>query len=104
MKKKISHAALREFCGKYPRIFIYGTGFLARRYGELIADVEAYIVSDGQVKPEEWDGVQVRYLSEIAGEIAVSKDCGVVLCLNKKNQTQVRKLLEGYNITNYLCI
>ncbi len=104
MKKKISHAALREFCGKYHRIFIYGTGFLARRYGELIADVEAYIVSDGQVKPEEWDGVQVRYLSEIAGEIAVSKDCGVVLCLNKKNQTQVRKLLEGYNITNYLCI
>ena len=104
MKKKISHAALREFCRKYPRIFIYGTGFLARRYGELIADVEAYIVSDGQVKPEEWDGVQVRYLSEIAGEIAVSKDCGVVLCLNKKNQTQVRKLLEGYNITSYLCI
>ena len=77
---------------------------MARRYGELIAGVEAYIVSDGQVKPKEWDGVQVRYLSEIAGEIAVSKDCGVVLCLNKKNQAQVRKLLEGYNITNYLCI
>ncbi|MCI9453766.1 MAG: hypothetical protein HFG83_08060 [Dorea sp.] len=104
MKKKISQGALREFCRKYSRIFIYGTGVLARRYGELIPNTEAHIISDGEEKPEEWNGVQVKYLSEVSQEIAARDECGIILCLNKKNQTQVKKLLCERGIKKYLCI
>ena len=100
MKKKISMAALREFCDRHSRIFVYGTGFMARKYGELIGNAEAYVISDGQAKPGEWNGAPVRYLSEVS----VSEDCGIVLCMNKKNQAQVKRLLAERGIMNYLCI
>lgn len=99
-KKMISCAAMKEFCRTYPRIFVYGTGFMARRYRDLIEHVEAYVVSDGQTKPEELEGRPVKYLSEIP----ISDDCGFILCLNKKHQAQVIKNLEAYKIKNYMCI
>ncbi|MCI8666131.1 MAG: hypothetical protein HFG82_05635 [Dorea sp.] len=104
MQKKISGAALQEFCKRYSHIFIYGTGYLARKYGDLVENVEAYVLSDGQVKPEEWDGAPVKYLSEVSGDISSLEDCVVLLCMNKKNQAQVKKLLEERGIKNYLCI
>lgn len=104
MQKKISGAAVQEFCKRYSRIFIYGTGFLARKYGDLIENIEAFLVSDGQVRPEEWEGTPVKYLSEVSEELEGLSDYGIVLCLNKKNQAQVKRLLEESGITNYLCI
>ena len=104
LQKKISGAALQEFCKRYSHIFIYGTGFLARKYGDLIENIEAFLVSDGQVRPEEWEGTPVKYLSEVSEELEGLSDYGIVLCLNKKNQAQVKRLLEESGITNYLCI
>lgn len=100
MKGKISEAALHNFCHKYDHIYVYGTGVYARRYKTLIAKPEAYVVSDGQKKLHELDNIPVKYLSEIQ----LSDECGFILCMNKKNQTQVIELLKKYGFNNYLCI
>ena len=59
-----------------------------------------YIVSDGQARLKELDGVPVKYLSEIEN----IDDFGIILCLNRKNQVQVIKELNRRGIKNYLCI
>lgn len=99
MKESMLSSALTAFCGKYRRIFIYGVGEMAQKYKGILPDVEAYIVSDGQEKQQDVDGVPVKYLSEIN----VPDDCGVVLLLNRKNQMQVVPLLEAHGIKNYFC-
>lgn len=98
MKKKLSRSYLSDFCERYSRILVYGTGILARKYRAVLPRPQAYIVSDGQVKLEELDGVPVRYLSEIE----VDDDCGIVLCLNRKNQAQVAGQLKKMGIRNYI--
>lgn len=100
MKKRISAARLQEFCAKYDHIFIYGTGAIAKEYKALLPRPEAYVVSDGQTKLKEWDGVPVRYLSELENV----DNCGIVLCLNRKNQVQVVEALKKRGIWNYLCV
>lgn len=100
LKGRISQAALSDFCLKYRHIFIYGTGVYARRYKMLIPKPEAFVVSDRQKKLAELDGIPVKYLSEIE----TVKDCGIVLCMNRKNQIQVIELLKERGFQNYLCI
>ena len=100
MKGKISEAALRNFCRKYDHVFVYGTGVYARRYKALIANPEAYVVSDGQKKLQELDNIPVRYLSEIEP----SDNSGFILCMNRKNQIQVIELLKECGFKNYLCM
>lgn len=99
-EKKISEANLNEFCTKYNRILVYGTGIIARKYKDILPRPEMYIVSDGQARLKELDGVPVKYLSEIEN----IDDFGIILCLNRKNQVQVIKELNRRGIKNYLCI
>lgn len=100
MKEKIRICALEKFCRKYARIFIYGAGGEARARKHMIPRIEAYIVSDGQKKPEEIDGIRVKYLSEIE----LNEDCGIVLFLDRVNQVKVIPLLESRGFLNYFCI
>ncbi len=100
LKKKIFQASLYEFCKSHKSILIYGTGILARKYKSLLPKAEAYVISDGQMKVEDIDGIPVKYLSEIVK----LEDYGIVLCLNKKNQVQAIEQLEQYGAKDYLCI
>jgi len=100
LQKKILKPALQEFCGRYSRVYVYGTGLTARRYQDLLPKIDAYVISDGQVKLEELNGIPVKYLSEID----LDYDCGFVLCLFKANQAQVIKLLQERGFLNYFCV
>lgn len=97
MQQWISRLAISDFCERYPKIFAYGTGYIAKRCQKLIPNVIAYLVSDGQEKPEQFYGAPVQYLSEVE----LSDDCGIVLCLNKTNQEQVIALLKERGFNNY---
>lgn len=99
MKKKIFQGALSAFCRKNQRLLIYGTGYIARMYRDILPDVEAFVVSDGRKNEHELDGLPVKYLSEV-----VEPDkYGIVLCLDEKNQAEVIPLLKKYGIENYIC-
>lgn len=100
LQKRILEPALLDFCKKYERIYIYGTGLTARRYRDLFPKIDAFVISDGQVKLEELYGTPVRYLSEIK----LSDDCGIVLCLFKANQAQVMEQLKKCGFQNYFCV
>jgi len=100
MKEKMSLGALCVFCRKYPRILVYGAGEMAKKYRSLMPVIEAYVVSDGRAKPKELGGIPVKYLSEICAP----DNCGMVLCINEKNQKQVIPLLEERGIENYFCM
>lgn len=100
LEKMISGACVHEFCTKHDRILVYGTGIIARKYKDLLPKPEAYIVSDGQSKLQELDGIPVKYLSEVKN----INDYGIVLCLNRKNQMEVSEELDKRGIGNYLCV
>ncbi len=100
LKKLLLVRKLQEFCEKYSRLFVYGTGYMARQYIDLLFHIEAFIVSDGQPKPNDLNGIPVRYLSEITA----SDEIGIVLCLNEENQTQVIPLLREHGLVQYFCI
>ena len=100
LQQLICREALSNFCKKYQRIYVYGTGVTAAYYQDLLTNVEAYIVSDGYVKRNSFQGAPVKYLSEID----LSEDCGIVLCLKKRFQDQVVSLLKSQGFTDYFCI
>lgn len=100
LKKIIFRTAFSEFRRRCSHIFVYGTGYMAKAFHDLLGDIEAYVVSDGREKQDYWEGKPVKYLSEIA-EV---ENCGIVLCLDEKNQLQVIPFLEKYGIKNYLRI
>lgn len=100
MKEELLFAALDVFCRKYPRVLVYGVGEVAKNYRKFLPNIEAYIVSDGQKKMRELDGISVKYLSEIE----ISEEHGIVLCLNVRNQMQVIPLLEKMGIEHFFCI
>ena len=99
MKKKIFNGALSTFCGKHHRLLIYGTGYIARMYKDMLPGIEAFVVSDGRKKENELDGIPVKYLSEVSER----DKYGFVLCLDEKNQMEVIPLLKKYGIKNYIC-
>lgn len=100
MKKKIFQEKLERFCEKNANIMIYGTGGMVREYSNILSKVSGYIVSDGQPKDKEFEGLPVRYLSEVE-EI---EKIGIVVCMLPKNQAQVIPLLEARKTKNYICI
>lgn len=100
MKEQVGKGRLDEFCRRYSRILIYGAGYLGKRYRKLLTNVEAYIVSEGNLKSDDIEGVPVKYLSEIEK----IENCGIVLCLNQKNQSQVIPVLEKYGVKNYISV
>lgn len=100
MKERVYLGSIKKFCERYKKLLIYGVGEIAMKYKYLFPNIEAYVVTDGQKKPESVDGIPVKYLSDIN----ISDDCGIILCLNEKNQKQVRPLLEEKGIKHYYCI
>ena len=72
----------------------------ARARKNLLPNIEAYVVSDCQEKPQDIDGIPVKYLSEIK----TLNDYGIILCMNKENQLQVIPLLEARGFENYFCV
>ncbi len=96
----ICKQALEVYCAKHKTIFVYGTGEYAEKYSPYIANISAYVVSDGQSKASEFMGKQVLFLSEICAR----KDIGVVVCLDKNNQAKVVPLLEEAGITDYFLV
>lgn len=100
LEKVMVYGKIRNFCKAYTRIFIYGAGTLAKQYRELIPDAEAFVVSDGQEKPDILLGLDTFYLSQIEPD----ENIGIVICLNEKNQIQVIPLLEEKGFTNVLCV
>ena len=100
MEEEIRLSALSAYCGKYSRILVYGAGEMAARYGSFIPGIEAYVVSDGQPKPDSLNEKPVKYLSEVLG----IRDCGIVLCLDEKYQEKVIPLLKKCKIEHYFCM
>lgn len=100
LRKYILEGALYHFCKRHPRLLIYGTGYMAEKYKKLVPAFSAYVVSDGQPKIDEIDGVKVFYLSEIE----VAEDMGILVCLDEEHQAQVIPMLESRGIYHYLCI
>ena len=100
LRKYVFEGALYHFCRRYSRLLIYGTGYMAEKYKNLVPDFSAYVVSDGQPKTDEIDGIKVFYLSEIE----VTEDMGILVCLDEEHQAQVIPMLESKGIYHYLCI
>lgn len=100
LKEKILSGTLKDFCSKYSRILIYGAGYYAKKYMDMLLNVEACVVSDGQRKTEYFEGLPVMYLSEVKG----LDQCGIVVCLNRKNQEQVLPIIRKYGVQTYFCI
>lgn len=99
-EKIIFRGAVEVLRSKHKKIYIYGTGWMAGKYKECFSNIEGYIVSDGQPKKDEIDGVKVNYLSEVN----VSDDVGVVVCVDEKIQKQIIPLLLDKGIKDYICI
>lgn len=100
LEEQLRVSALLGFCRKYSRIFVYGIGGIMEYYNDILGNIEAYLVSDGQGKPEEINEIPVKYLSEVQ----ITSDCGIVLCMNRENQKQVIPLLKTNGIKHYFCI
>jgi len=92
--------AIDHFYRQHKCLYIYGTGYMAKKYGKLLPSVEAYVVSEGQPKESRVDGKDVIYLSELPYD----EDTGIVVCLGKENQKEVLPLLDRAGYHNYLCV
>ena len=99
LQMDIFKGKMMEFCNYHKRIYVYGIGEKTKQYMSIIPNVEGYIVSDGQVKPDAIREKRVYYLSEIVFD----SNIGIILCLNESNQAQVIPLLKNKRI-DYLCI
>lgn len=100
LKKKLYLSELLKYCEKYSKVLIYGAGYLAKQYKKFIPNLEAFMVSDGQTKAEEMEGLPIKYLSEIKNPYQY----GIILCLNKQHQNEVITILKGHCINHYFCI
>lgn len=100
LKTYVLRGAVEAFCGRYTHIYIYGTGTMEKYYRALFPEIEAYVVSDGQVKKAEINGKKVIYLSEVK----YGKDVGFIVCLNEKNREQVVSMLREKGFLNYICV
>ncbi len=94
------HTRLKMFCEKYEDIYIYGFGYLAHQYMNMITNLRGFIVSDGHKNKETLLGYKISQLSDIV----VSSSCGVVLCMNEENQRQVIPLLRKRGINDFFCV
>lgn len=100
MKEKLLLNGLKAFCEKNARILIYGAGYYAKKYKDFLSNVEACVVSDGEKKADYLGEFPIMYLSEVK---EINK-CGIVLCLNKKNQEHVLPVLKRFGVKDCFCI
>lgn len=96
----LSRRAVIDYCQKYEKVYVYGTGNIAEQFSHIIPNIEAYVVSDGQNKLQLFHSKKVLFLSEMN----YAPDRGVVICLDKKNQAQVIPQLLKYGLKDYFCV
>lgn len=99
LKKRLFQAELEQFCIQYARIYIYGTGYMAKKYWKLIPRMEGFIVSDGQPNAKSMEGMPVWNLSELE----LDSETGIVVCVDKKFQYQIQSILDKKG-SHYICI
>ncbi|MBQ2885477.1 MAG: hypothetical protein IJE43_17250 [Alphaproteobacteria bacterium] len=100
MSKLISQSAIESLCKRKKYIYVYGIGYMAKQYSNIIQNVKGYIVSDGHTNPRRFNGKDVLFLSEIT----CIKDIGVVVCVDEKNQATILELLSKKGIKDCVCI
>ncbi len=100
LKKLIFKADLNNFCMRYTKRYIYGTGYMAEQYKDMVSHIDGFIVSDGQPNERSKEGIPILYLSEIV----VENDIGVIVCVSEKLQGQIIAQLRRKGINNYICI
>lgn len=87
---------------KSKNIFIYGTSRLAavckRQMDACGMDFEGFVVSDGQMKSDVWEGKKVYYLSDV---IERYEEAGFILAIQPINSLTIKNILEQKNISNY---
>lgn len=91
---------MKAFAKKYAKIYLYGAGEAASVLHERVSDilhVAAFVVSDGQKKPETKNGLPVHYLSEVEGE---KQNSGFMLAVSSRYSMEVMSALRegGYNV------
>lgn len=100
MQEKIALLPLKKYCEEHSNILVYGTGYYAEKYKNILKNVKGYVVSDGHKKMGWFNGFPVSYLSEFGS----FDGYGLVLCLDKKNQAQIIPTLKKRGITDYFCV
>lgn len=83
------------FIKKHKRVYIYGTGEVAKRITPMLQGVAGFIVSDGHSKGEYLYNIPIIYFSEYKYE----PGDGIILALNSENGRQVMEMLEKQNLT-----
>lgn len=91
---RMSEDTLIEFCDQYKEIYVYGTGDYATRMTRALnrhnIEFQGYVVSDGHKKCDTFQGKTIFTLSELA----VSETTGIIVALDKHNQSEVLPRLE----------
>lgn len=100
LREVLSKRAVTDYCQKYEKIYVYGTGEFARKFSPVMPNIEAYVVSDNQNKLPVFNDKKVLYLSEISS----AESAGLVICLDKTNQAQVIPQLLERGFMNYFCV
>lgn len=100
LQQVLSERAVIDYCQRHEKVYVYGTGKVAEKYSLIIPNIEAYVVSDGQNKLQEFQSKKVLYFSEIRN----NANLGLVICLDKKNQAQVVPNLLDAGIKDYFCV
>lgn len=87
--EKLSDKRIEKYCKRYNRIFIYGTGMVARRctkdFERLHIKIDGFIVS--KIKKQELPDNQKVY--ELSPEIISDKKTGIVLAVNSFNAKEI---------------
>ena len=87
--EKIIDYKIQRFCKLYTKIYIYGTGMVARRctkdFERLQIKIAGYVVS--KLRKEELPDNQKVY--ELSPEIISDKKTGIVLAVNSFNAKEI---------------
>lgn len=87
---------------KTDHLFIYGISRLSvicrRQLGEAGIDFQGYVVSDGQIKPEEIEGKKVYHLQETLLENGTP---GFILAVQPVNANVIADSLKRHGVENY---
>lgn len=93
---------LCNYCKNHKKIYIYGAGKKAKRLAEVLKkcglSFEAFVVSDGQMKPDMLLSHDVVYFHDI---IPQKNNIGLIIGLNPDNATEIYSLLEENGMRDY---
>ncbi len=87
--ERLSDKRIKKYCKRYNKIFIYGTGMVARRctndFERLNIKIDGYIVS--KIRKEEL--LEDKKIYELSPEIISDKKTGIVLAVNSFNAKEI---------------